>query len=209
VTIRDTTAPTVSITDPTTGEMINGVTSVMVSASDTVGLSYVELYVDGSYVGTDSVSPFSFSIDTNTLPDGEHQFQAKAMDKHNNAGNSQVVKPIVENTPTTNSPPSVTITSPASGSTVRGTVSVTATATDSDGISKVELYIDGQLVATVTSPSSGNTYTFSWNSATVGNGWHTIMVRAYDMLNEDGQDSDTIKVSNKGSGSGKGGPKNR
>ena len=56
--------------------------------------------------------------------------------------------------------PSTSITSPIYGATVRGRVTVTASATDNVGVTKVELYIDGKYFATDTTAS----YSFLWNT---------------------------------------------
>jgi len=86
-------------------------------------------------------------------------------------------------------PPSTTVTSPGSGSTVGGTVVVTASAADNSSVSKVELYVDGKLLSTdTTSP-----YSYSWNSSNYTNGSHSLFTRAYDTAGNIGN-SATIAV---------------
>ena len=73
-------------------------------------------------------------------------------------------------------PPTTSVTSPASGATVSGTVTVTATASDNVGVTKIELYADGALLGSgTTSPAS-----VSWNTASVANGSHSLTSKAYD-----------------------------
>ena len=76
--------------------------------------------------------------------------------------------------------PSVTITSPAAGATVSGTVNVIVNATGVGSSPDVDLYVDGQFKAWRS--NNVNPYTIPWNtgSATVGN--HTIKVWATDSL---------------------------
>ena len=63
-------------------------------------------------------------------------------------------------------PPTVAISSPASGATVSGTVTVTVSASDNVGVSRVEIYLDGLLqVSDSTTP-----YEWSWNSLQTANG---------------------------------------
>ncbi|MEW5768585.1 MAG: FG-GAP-like repeat-containing protein [bacterium] len=57
-------------------------------------------------------------------------------------------------------PPVVNITSPANGATVKGTVTVTANASDNVRVTKVEFYIDNSLKANDTS----NPYSYAWNT---------------------------------------------
>ena len=78
--------------------------------------------------------------------------------------------------PTDTTAPTVSITSPASGATVSGSVALAATASDNVGVTRVEFYADGTLVGTdVSSP-----YVGTWNATTATPGSHTIQARAYD-----------------------------
>jgi protocatechuate 3,4-dioxygenase beta subunit len=90
--------------------------------------------------------------------------------------------------------PVVSITSPANGATVSATVNVTATASDADGIQKVEFY-DG---ATLKSTDTSAPYQWSWDTlpVSVAEGWHTISARAYDNTGHTTQVSILVKVDN-------------
>jgi protocatechuate 3,4-dioxygenase beta subunit len=73
--------------------------------------------------------------------------------------------------------PNVAITSPTNNSTVSGTVTIQATATDNVEVVKVEFYIDGQKVGEDTS----SPYEYSWNTDNLQyNSTHTIQAKAYD-----------------------------
>jgi hypothetical protein len=93
----DTTPPTTSITSPANGSTVSGTITVQASASDNVGVSRVELYVDGSLAGTDSTSPYSFSWNTASVPNGSHGLQTRAYDAAGNTGSSSVVNVTVSN----------------------------------------------------------------------------------------------------------------
>jgi hypothetical protein len=75
-------------------------------------------------------------------------------------------------------PPTVTITSPANGSSIAGLrkTTIKGSATDNKAISKLELYIDGALKSTAT----GSSISWNWNLGWVATGNHTITVKAYD-----------------------------
>ena len=89
--------------------------------------------------------------------------------------------------------PSTSITSPIYGATVRGSVTVTASATDNVGVTKVELYIDGKYFATDTTAS----YSFLWNTTKYSNANHTLMTKAYDAAGNVGSSSSkTVTVRN-------------
>ncbi|HZH75642.1 MAG TPA: PHB depolymerase family esterase [Archangium sp.] len=72
--------------------------------------------------------------------------------------------------------PTVSLTAPANGSTVSGTVTVSASATDNVGIAKVEFSIDNTLVGTDTA----SPFTYNWNTAASTNGPHALKAKAYD-----------------------------
>jgi hypothetical protein len=84
----DTQAPTVSVTAPINGATVSGTTTVTASASDNVGVSKVDFYVDGVLKGTDTSSPYSYSWVTTSYANGSHTVYAKAYDAANNVGTS-------------------------------------------------------------------------------------------------------------------------
>src|SRR5262249_11828977 len=71
---------------------------------------------------------------------------------------------------------------PANGSTLSGTTTVSATASDEIGVTKVEFYCDtGTLIGSSTpTPSQSVNASVTWNTTAVANGNHTIYVKAYD-----------------------------
>jgi subtilisin family serine protease len=91
--------------------------------------------------------------------------------------------------PPDTTPPAVTITSPASGATVSGTISVTALASDDVGVTRVEFFVDGVLKATDTAVP----WSFAWDTTTAGNGSHDLSAKAYDAANNVGT-STTVTV---------------
>ncbi|WP_395838719.1 Ig-like domain-containing protein [Archangium violaceum] len=84
----DTTAPSVSITQPTGGTVAVGSVTVQASASDNVGVAKVELWVDGAKLAEDDSSPYSFTWSATA---GQHALVAKAVDAAGNVGTSATV----------------------------------------------------------------------------------------------------------------------
>jgi hypothetical protein len=78
--------------------------------------------------------------------------------------------------PPTDDPPAVAVTAPASGATVSGPVTLSASATDDVGVASVTFAVDG---TTVGSDSSAP-YSVTWNSAGASPGGHSITARATD-----------------------------
>jgi subtilisin family serine protease len=93
----DTTPPTTSITSPANGATVSGTTTVSANASDNVGVSRVELYVDGGLVGSDTTAPYQIAWNTTTAANGSHGLQTRAFDAAGNVGSSAVVTVTVSN----------------------------------------------------------------------------------------------------------------
>ena len=92
--------------------------------------------------------------------------------------------------------PTTSVTAPANGATVSGTVNVTATGSDNVGVTKMEIYIDGALR---TSNTNATSITYSWNTTTFANGSHSIVSKAYDAAGNVGTSPPiTVTVSNAG-----------
>jgi hypothetical protein len=139
--IVDTTPPTVSITSPTPAATVSGTITVTANASDKVPVASVQFQVDGSNFGAlDASAPYSASLNTGTLTNGKHSLTAVAIDTAGNKATSSAVSVTVNNADTT--PPSVSITSPASGATVSGAITVTANASDSVALASVQFQVD-------------------------------------------------------------------
>lgn len=85
--------------------------------------------------------------------------------------------------------PTANITSPTNGATIGNKVSIQATAKDNLKVTKLEIYIDGQL----TNSNTGSTsIAYSWNTRKLARGAHVINVKAYDAAGNIGQNSITI-----------------
>jgi hypothetical protein len=93
----DTTAPSASITAPANGATVSATVSVNANASDNVGVTKVEFYLDGALQSTDTTSPYSWSWNTTTATNASHALVAKAYDAANNIGTSSTVSVTVSN----------------------------------------------------------------------------------------------------------------
>jgi hypothetical protein len=94
-------------------------------------------------------------------------------------------------------PPTVTLTAPAPGATVKGTVALTATASASTmnglTVTRVDFMIDGTIVGTATT----SPYTVNWNSTTVTMGNHMLTAKVTDSAKDTATTpAITITVSN-------------
>ncbi|MDQ1921364.1 Ig-like domain-containing protein [Massilia pseudoviolaceinigra] len=184
----DTTAPRV-----TAGQSgSSGNISFSASASDDVGVTRVEFYVDNQLKATSSAAPYSATINSATLSNGSHSLVAKAYDAAGNVGTSAAVTFSVSNASGGDTTPPA-VSASANGSS--GTISLAATASDNGGINRVEFYVDNVLKGTdTTSP-----YALSLNSATLSNGSHQLTAKAFDVaLNSAVSAPVSFSVSNAG-----------
>src|SRR5947207_1639145 len=160
VTVPDPTAPTVSITSPTSGATVSGTVTVSASASDNVGVAGVQFQLDGANLGAeDTTAPYSVSWNTATASIGSHTLTAVARDAANNMATSASVTVTVSDT----TAPTVSITSPTSGATVSGTVTVSASASDNVGVAGVQFQLDG---ANLGAEDTTAPYSVPWDTTT-------------------------------------------
>jgi hypothetical protein len=175
----DAQAPTVSIASPAQGATVSGLASIDVAASDNVGVTRVELRVNGATVASDTVAPYGFAWDTSAVANGSATLVAYAYDAAGNASASSPVAVTVANAlaaPDT-TPPTVSIVNPTGGA-VKGLVSVATQAADDAGADGIiqSLYIDGVLKAS----GKGSLLSYGWNSRKYKSGAHEIRVNAQD-----------------------------
>ena len=90
----DTVAPTAS--GSVTGS--SGTIALAASASDNVGVTLVEFYVDNVLKATSNLAPYSASLNSTTLTNGTHSLTIKAYDAAGNVGTSTPLAFAVNNT---------------------------------------------------------------------------------------------------------------
>ena len=189
----DTTPPTVSIAGPTSGN-VSGTIMISANASDNIGVNRVDFYVNGKYIGADATTPFQYSWNTTTAPNGAATLYAKAFDAKGNSAQSATVTVNVANggPPPDTTPPTASITSPTSGN-VAGTVTISANASDNVGVARVDFYVKGVLVGSdATAP-----FQYSWNTTALANGNATLYAKAFDAAGNSAQSATvTVNVNN-------------
>jgi hypothetical protein len=183
----DTTPPTTSITSPASGSTLSGSITVSATASDNIGVTRVELWMDGALKATATAAPYSFTWNTTASTNGSHTLQTKAYDAAGNVGDSSIVTVTVSNLAPSSL--AVSITNPKNGGTVprNQTVDINASATDSSTITKVQFYVDNALLGTVTTAP----YTYPWK-VPQKRGAHSVKAQAYDAKGNSASQSITV-----------------
>lgn len=175
----DSTPPTVSITAPFNNSTVTGLVPVNINASDNVGLTKVELRVNGVLTSTDSLAPFGFSWNSEVVTNGMKSLVATAYDAAGNTTNSTAVDVNVSNSAMVDTQaPVIVISNPLDGSQVTGTVGIKVSVSDNGDTTGIKqtLYVDGQAVTS----SSGPLLTYNWNARKASSGSHTIQAVARD-----------------------------
>ncbi|MCF7802568.1 MAG: fibronectin type III domain-containing protein [Candidatus Marinimicrobia bacterium] len=93
-TTKDTTPPTLTVTNPSDGSTVSGSVNFTVDATDNIGVTSVEFAVNGNAYGSPlTAAPYSVSVNSTDLADGTHNVSATATD---DAGNQTTVSVTIE-----------------------------------------------------------------------------------------------------------------
>ena len=168
----DTTEPGITgLSTPGEGWRVHGKIPVKTTGvtDNWSGVRNVDLFIDGKYKAQDRTAPYEFTYDT-AGRNGKVKIEIKVYDK---AGNRKV---FTRSVTADNILPTVKITSgPKTGTKVTGTVKLSATASDANGIRRVEMLINGSVKASdTTSP-----YNFSFKASNYASGMK-VQIRAVD-----------------------------
>ena len=174
----DTTAPVVSITSPANNATISAATQVAATATDDVAVAKVEFYIDGVLVGTDTNSTYNFTITPSAYSIGTHTLVAKAYDTAPSPGPNTASSSTVNFVIPDQTAPTVSLTAPTAGATVSGTTTLSATAADNVGVSRVDFFVDGGTTAIGTDNLSP--FSTSYTTTGLSNGSHTFTAKAFD-----------------------------
>lgn len=93
----DNQAPTVSLSAPANGATVKDTATIQATASDNVGVTKVEFYVNNNLVGSDATAPYAYDWNTKNTPNGQVTLQARAYDVAGNSSLSPSVSVKVEN----------------------------------------------------------------------------------------------------------------
>ena len=176
VSNADTTAPTVSITAPANNATVQNTVTVSATASDNVGVVGVQFKVDGDERrrGRHDRTVLDFvehddGRQRHSRADGRCQRRGRQHET------STTVSVTVNNPDST--PPNVSLTAPAGGATVSGTVQLTANASDNVGVVGVQFK---QGTTNIGAEDTSAPYAVSWNTTTVANGSYSLTAVARD-----------------------------
>ena len=187
----DATAPTVAITSPATNpySTTNSSITLQGTAADNIGVDHVT-YQLGAGAETAASGTTTWTAGPITLSAGSNVITVRAYDAVNNSGSASVTVNYSVSTDTT--PPSVTITSPASNpyATTSSSITLQGTSYDAVGVSRVTYRVGGGAETAAT-----GTTLWSAGPITLSAGGNVITVTAYDAANNAGTASITVNYS--------------
>ena len=170
--------PTVSVTSPTNGAIYSAGAPIpfSVAASDPDGtITWVGFYVDSVLQSSTTSSPYSTSL--SNLAPGVHKLTAVAWDNASAWTSSADRMVTVSSSTVVNQPPSVSVTSPATGASYAAGAPITfsVAASDPDGtITWVGFYVDSVLQSSTTSSP------YSTSLSNLAPGLHKLTAIAWD-----------------------------
>lgn len=93
----DTTPPTIIITSPIDAATISNTIGISVNYSNDEATQKVEFFVDNTKVGEETISPYTFSWNTNTTTNGLHSLTAKIIDATGDTATSPQINITINN----------------------------------------------------------------------------------------------------------------
>ena len=97
---NDNVPPTISISNPVSGQTVSGTINFTVNVDDNVGIAQVEFFIDGYSIGVVTEEPYSYLWDTTSnigAHGDEHALSAIVIDTAGNTSFSQPILVIVAN----------------------------------------------------------------------------------------------------------------
>lgn len=172
----DTTAPSVPANVTATATSQSQINLAWSASTDNVGVTGYRVYQGGTAIATTNTTSYQ---NTGLAASTTYNYTVRAYDA---AGNESAASATA--TATTLDPPApdttapvVSISTPAEGAIVSGTVAVTASASDNVGVSGVKIYANG---TQVDSEATAAPYNVAWNTNSAANGTVQLTAVARD-----------------------------
>ena len=172
--LNDSAAPAAAIAPPAATTTVSGIVTVTATASDDVGIASVQFLVDGAAPGAvDTAAPYEAAWPTDAASNGARTLTAVARDAAGRETTSTISISVLNDA----AAPTVAVTGPANGTTLAGTVTVTATASDDIAVTSVQFLVDG---AALGAADTAEPYEVAWPTDGATNGAHTLTAVARD-----------------------------
>ncbi len=179
------TTPAIPVLDTTAPSVPTGLNAVAASptqinlswnpSTDNVGVKGYYVYLNDVALTTTTATSFQH---TGLTPGITYNYRVSAYDAvPNHSAWTATPVTVLTQLPPDATPPTVSVTSPAAGSSVTGTITVSATASDNRGVAGVQFKYNGINLGTEVTAAP---YLVSADTRTVPNGWYTLTAVARD-----------------------------
>ncbi|MEM1180815.1 MAG: carboxypeptidase regulatory-like domain-containing protein, partial [Acidobacteriota bacterium] len=175
-------APAVEMVLPTPGTTVFPGDSLRIQAvaGDLVGVTKVDLIVDGRIIESDPRAPFI--VNYRVIEPAGTQLRVWAV-AHDNGVNTTATVPVTVTVGQDLVPPTVTVRSPTGDSVIEGeALRLDALATDDRSVARTELWVDGALVA----EDTGSTVDVRFTAPALAAGSFTLEAVAFDVAGNRG-----------------------
>lgn len=182
----------VTITDPTPGETLTGISPITATFTGT-RFEVATVTFDGIQMGSDSTQPITFSVDTTQLQNGTYSLVVAV--RYRTTGGARRWQKASVPVTVSNEGEDMKLTLTTDSSPVSGTITITATATpatQASQITRVDFYVDNVFQSRDTS----SPYTFSWDTSLVQDGMHQVKAVAFYGRNKAAGDTIDVQVQN-------------
>ncbi len=188
--------PVVGISNPVSGMVATGMLNIIGTAVDDDGISSVEVKInDGLFYSAEGQEFWSYYLDTSVLDDGPCLLTVRAVDINGVQGDEKTVSFILDR-----SIPANEITSHGNGDLVHGKIKVEGKTRDGNGISQVEVSLDGESYNEVSwkrnKKESSGTFSFALDTRDLEDGPRIIWIRSTDETGSVGLSSFLLFVDN-------------
>ncbi len=190
--------PTCKIVAPKNQAIVYGLITISGTAVDDISVKSLELYLNEELLYSTTVYgtnySFNYLLDTTNLSSSTYTVKLVVYDTKDQSAQDEI-------TIIVDAPPACSISSPKDNENLFGVVTVGAVATDDNGISKFELYIDNEIHYSSQSVTL-STYTIilhkiNTRELKLPDGIHEIKLVVYDTRNQKAEDKVAIVLENK------------
>ncbi len=177
----DTMPPTITIDEPLTNTVVEGIVAVKGKAADDVMLAKVEVSIDAQALEVPAgTTDWTYTFDSTTHVNGPHEITAIATDTSGNKGETSITLDVQNDT----TPP---VFEPVNTVTV---LSMSGSASDLSGIDKITASLDGGAEEIISVGSE--TFTYLIDTSLLADGDHTVVFKATDLKGNESETSTTF-----------------
>ena len=191
----DDTMPTISILSPANGATVSGTVNITGTAADDQSVPFTSIQIDnGAFIGANGNGNWSYSLNTVQFVNGDHTVTARSSDANGNLASTSITVNVQNVGGQTDIvAPTISILSPATGSTVSSTITISGTAADNVQLVSVAVSVDN---GAFVNASGTGTWSFTLNTTGLSNASHGIVARAQDSSGNQATSGISINVSN-------------